>query len=69
MCKIMLAPPSTRKDEFTLGQKMLAGCISGGVGSVIATPTDLVKVRNNGEREKDKLDTWKREDSSILRNK
>lgn len=42
--KILIAPKSTSKDEFTLGQKMAAGCISGAMGSVIATPTDLVKV-------------------------
>ena len=45
MIKICLAPPNTGKDDFTLVQKIAAGCISGATGSVVATPTDLVKIR------------------------
>lgn len=45
MIKIMLASPNTGKDDFTLVQKIAAGCISGATGSVVATPTDLVKIR------------------------
>ena len=43
--KILLAPAGTQKDEFTFGQKLIAGAGSGTIGSFIATPTDLVKIR------------------------
>jgi hypothetical protein len=43
--KGMLAPEGTQKDDFSLWQKILAGMASGALGSVIATPTDLVKLR------------------------
>jgi hypothetical protein len=46
--KILMAPRQTAKDDFTLLHKIASGCVSGALGSVIATPTDLVKIRFNG---------------------
>ena len=43
--KILIAPSGTNKDQFTFGQKLIAGAGSGTIGSFIATPTDLVKIR------------------------
>ncbi|CAF1553176.1 unnamed protein product [Adineta steineri] len=43
--KILLAPSGTSKNEFSYWQKLLAGAGSGALGSFIATPTDLVKIR------------------------
>jgi len=45
--KILMAP-TTAKDDLTLLHKIAAGCASGAIGSVIATPTDLVKIRFQG---------------------
>lgn len=45
--KILMAP-TTAKDDMTLLHKIAAGCASGAIGSVIATPTDLVKIRFQG---------------------
>jgi hypothetical protein len=42
--KNLLAPHVKEKNDFTLMQKILAGGISGALGSAIANPTDLVKV-------------------------
>ena len=43
--KVLLASENTRKDEFSFWQKLVAGAGSGALGSFIATPTDLVKIR------------------------
>ncbi|CAF1161062.1 unnamed protein product [Rotaria sordida] len=43
--KALLAPSGTGKDEFSFWQKLVAGAGSGALGSFIATPTDLVKIR------------------------
>lgn len=43
--KVTIAPQNTNKDQFTLFQKLVAGMGSGALGSVLATPTDLVKIR------------------------
>lgn len=43
--KVFLAPHGTEKHEFYLWQKIVAGAGSGALGSFIATPTDLVKIR------------------------
>jgi solute carrier family 25 protein 14/30 len=43
--KVLLAPKGTVKNEFSYWQKLVAGAGSGALGSFIATPTDLVKVR------------------------
>ena len=43
--KILIAPKGTGKDEFSFWQKLIAGASSGALGSFIATPTDLVKIR------------------------
>jgi len=42
--KDRIAPGKT-KEEFTLLEKLLAGMISGALGSSLANPTDLVKIR------------------------
>lgn len=43
--KILMAPQGTGKHEFYFWQKLVAGASSGALGSFIATPTDLVKIR------------------------
>ncbi|UJR24013.1 hypothetical protein I4U23_026978 [Adineta vaga] len=43
--KVLLAPHGTSKDEFSFWQKLIAGAGSGAMGSFIATPTDLIKIR------------------------
>lgn len=43
--KAIIAPPNTDKDSFSIINKLTAGCISGAIGSFIATPVDLIKVR------------------------
>jgi hypothetical protein len=43
--KSLLAPQGTGKNEFYFWQKLIAGAGSGALGSFIATPTDLVKIR------------------------
>ena len=43
--KVLLAPHGTTKEEFSFAQKLIAGAGSGALGSFIATPTDLVKIR------------------------
>eukprot|EP00455_Lapot_gusevi_P057486 TRINITY_DN9808_c0_g1_i3.p1 TRINITY_DN9808_c0_g1~~TRINITY_DN9808_c0_g1_i3.p1 ORF type:complete len:283 (+),score=64.12 TRINITY_DN9808_c0_g1_i3:105-953(+) len=43
--KSIIAPKATSKDDFTLIQKILAGGLSGAIGSAFANPTDLVKIR------------------------
>eukprot|EP01117_Protostelium_nocturnum_P008604 TRINITY_DN3087_c0_g1_i1.p1 TRINITY_DN3087_c0_g1~~TRINITY_DN3087_c0_g1_i1.p1 ORF type:complete len:364 (-),score=76.74 TRINITY_DN3087_c0_g1_i1:13-1104(-) len=43
--KGILAPQGTTKEQFSLWQKMGAGVLSGGLGSAIASPTDLIKIR------------------------
>lgn len=43
--KTLLAPKGTNKDEFAFWQKLIAGASSGAIGSFLATPTDLVKIR------------------------
>jgi hypothetical protein len=45
LCKGFIAPNAKSKDDFTLVQKILAGMCSGAIGSSIANPTDLVKIR------------------------
>lgn len=42
--------PDTPIAEISLWQKILAGFFSGGVGSAIANPTDLVKIRFQARR-------------------
>lgn len=32
-------------DEASLWQRILAGCLTGGIGQLVASPTDVVKVR------------------------
>jgi len=46
--KGIVAPNAKTKDEFTLWQKLAAGMCSGAIGSSIANPTDLVKIRFQG---------------------
>eukprot|EP01116_Phalansterium_solitarium_P020510 TRINITY_DN6084_c0_g1_i1.p1 TRINITY_DN6084_c0_g1~~TRINITY_DN6084_c0_g1_i1.p1 ORF type:complete len:326 (+),score=43.30 TRINITY_DN6084_c0_g1_i1:131-979(+) len=36
---------SADKDQFTLGQKILAGAITGAMGSAFVNPADLIKIR------------------------
>jgi len=43
--KQLLQPGATSKDDFTLIQKILAGALSGAIGSSLLNPTDLVKIR------------------------
>jgi len=43
--KVLLAPKGTGKNDFSYWQKLIAGAGSGALGSFIATPTDLVKIR------------------------
>jgi hypothetical protein len=43
--KIVIAPSGTSKDQFSLLQKLIAGAGSGAIGSFLATPTDLIKIR------------------------
>jgi len=43
--KILLAPKGTNKSEFSFWQKLIAGAGSGALGSFLATPTDLIKIR------------------------
>ena len=43
--KILLAPSGTDKDQIRFTHKLMAGAGSGAIGSFIATPTDLVKIR------------------------
>jgi hypothetical protein len=45
MFKAYLAPNAKTKDDFQLWQKLAAGGLSGMIGSSIANPTDLVKIR------------------------
>ena len=44
--KQLLAPNAKDKDDFTLTQKIMAGGLSGAIGSAIVNPTDLVKVKS-----------------------
>ena len=46
--KILIAPRNTGRDDFTLLHKITAGCVSGALGSFLAVPTDLVKIRFQG---------------------
>ena len=41
----VVAPPGTRKEDFTLLHKITAGVCSGALGSSLATPIDLMKIR------------------------
>jgi Mitochondrial carrier protein len=41
----VIAPAGTRKEDFTLGHKITAGVCSGALGSSMATPIDLIKIR------------------------
>ena len=41
----VVAPAGTRKEEFTLFHKLLAGVCSGALGSSLFTPLDLLKIR------------------------
>ncbi len=43
--KGFFAPAGTEKHEFGLLEKILAGGLSGAIGSAIANPTDLIKIR------------------------
>jgi hypothetical protein len=43
--KVLLALKGIEKDEFCFWQKFIAGATSGAIGSFIATPIDLVKIR------------------------
>jgi len=43
--KNFLAPNTKDKNDFTLMQKIMAGALSGAIGSSIVNPTDLVKIR------------------------
>ena len=38
-----------RQGDAGLGRKILAGLTTGGLGSALANPTDLVKIRLQGE--------------------
>ena len=41
----VVAPAGTRKEDFTLLHKIAAGVCSGALGSSLATPLDLMKIR------------------------
>jgi hypothetical protein len=43
--KAIVAGSGSSKDDITLTQKILAGGASGAIGSAIANPTDLIKIR------------------------
>ena len=43
--KAIVAGGDSSKDDITLTQKILAGGASGAIGSAIANPTDLIKIR------------------------
>ena len=46
----VVAPPGTRKEDFTLWHKITAGVLSGALGSSIATPIDLMKGQRHTHR-------------------
>jgi len=43
--KLKISPNSSTKDEFSLTSKIIAGGLSGALGSAFVNPTDLVKIR------------------------
>ena len=47
--KLGISAAATKKNDIGLGRKICAGLITGGLGSALATPTDLVKIRQQKE--------------------